>query len=185
MKQGSLSVSFFRQDVLKVAPQLLGKIIQLRTKAGNRYFFITETEAYRGEEDLGCHCSKGRTTRTEVMYHLGGVYYVYLIYGMYWMLNIVTGKNNQPQAVLIRGIKEFDPATGKVFANHNGPGRTGKVLGINKSFYGISVLENKRLEIVDNNFQVVTGKIKTAPRVGIDYAGDEWKNKPWRFILLS
>ncbi len=183
MNQSSLSISFFRQDVLEVAPQLLGKIVQLKTKAGNRYFFITETEAYCGEEDMGCHCSKGRTTRTEIMYHAGGVYYVYLIYGMYWMLNIVTGKINQPQAVLIRGIKEFDVTTGKVFANYNGPGKTGKVLGINKSLYGTPVLQDNRIKILSHNFQGSTDKIKTAPRVGIDYAEDEWKNKPWRFIL--
>jgi len=178
-----LNISFFRQDVLKVAPQLLGKIIRLKAATGNRYFFVAETEAYREEEDLGCHCSKGRTKRTEVMYRAGGVYYVYLIYGMYWMLNIVTGKVNQPQAVLIRGIKEFDVETGKILANYNGPGKTGKILGIDKLFYGMSVSQNERLEILDENLPTAARQIKTAQRVGIDYAGDEWKNKPWRFIL--
>ena len=178
-----LNISFFRQDVLKVAPQLLGKIIRLKTAMGSRYFFVTETEAYRGEEDLGCHCSKGRTKRTEIMYHAGGVYYVYLIYGMYWMLNIVSGKVNQPQAVLIRGIKEFDVETGKILANYNGPGKTGKVLGVDKLFYGMSILQNEQFGILNENFPTARSKIKMAPRVGIDYAGDEWKNTQWRFIL--
>ena len=99
------------------------------------------------------------------------------------MLNIVTGKANQPQAVLIRGIKEFDPETGKILANYNGPGKAGKVLGINKLLYGMSVLQNGQFEILNKNSLVAVGKIKTDTRVGINYAEDEWRNKPWRFIL--
>ena len=102
-----LGESFFIRDVLDVAPELLGKILVIKKDSSIIQFPITEVEAYRGEEDLACHASKGRTSRTEIMYHQGGVIYVYLIYGMYWMLNFVTGGANQPQAVLIRGIKEF------------------------------------------------------------------------------
>lgn len=98
-----LDASFFNRDVLEVAPDLLGCTLVRDFGNGNiQRFTITELEAYRGEEDLACHASKGRTPRTEIMYHTGGYIYVYLIYGMYWMLNLVTGSNDEPQAVLIR-----------------------------------------------------------------------------------
>ncbi len=181
-KQNFVSKDFYKNDVLKVAPQLLGKIIVLNKTAYPEYFIITETEAYRGEEDKACHCSKGRTTRTEVMYHSGGVYYVYLIYGMYWMLNIVTGKQDQPQAVLIRGIKQVDE-NGNTIRTINGPGRVTKTLGIDKQLYGKDVSDNDKLEIWNETKPIKPEQIETSTRVGIDYAGEEWINKPWRYIL--
>ena len=164
-----LPESFFTRDAVTVARLLLGKTLVRQWENGeiSRYI-ITETEAYLGEEDMACHASKGRTPRTEVMYHSGGVVYVYLIYGMYWMLNVVTGEENHAQAVLIRGIDAI-----------KGSGKTGRELKIDKSFYGESLLTSARLWIEDapeiNDFT-------TAPRVGFDYAGEIWKNKPWRFI---
>ena len=101
-----LDADFFKRDVLEVAPDLLGKQLLLNKQS----FVITEVEAYRGEEDKACHASKGRTQRTEIMYHAGGVIYVYLIYGVYWMLNFVTGERDNPQAILIRGINKKDNA---------------------------------------------------------------------------
>ena len=84
--------NFFSRDVLAVAPDLIGKILVRSFENGiAERFIITEVEAYRGAEDMACHASKGRTARTDVMYHQGGLVYVYLIYGMYWMLNFVTG----------------------------------------------------------------------------------------------
>ena len=98
-----LPVDFFTRDVLCVASEMLGKVMVTRLKNGSGgKFTITEVEAYRGTEDKACHASKGRTARTEVMFHQGGSLYVYLVYGMYWMLNVVTGFENDPQAVLIR-----------------------------------------------------------------------------------
>jgi DNA-3-methyladenine glycosylase len=99
-----LAREFFTRDVLTVAPELLGKILVCKSEGEFLRYRITETEAYRGAEDLACHACKGRTARTEAMFHTGGVLYVYLIYGMYWMLNVVTGIENEPQAVLIRKI---------------------------------------------------------------------------------
>ena len=162
---------FFLRDVLEVAPELLGKYLvrDYETKGTVRYL-ITEVEAYRGEEDKACHVSKGRTKRTEIMYHEGGKIYVYLVYGMYWMLNIVTGEKDNPQAVLIRGIENF-----------KGPGILSGELKINNSFYGEDLINSNRIWVENshkkNNFY-------TAPRIGIGYAGDKWKNKPWRFILM-
>ena len=84
---------FFRRDVLCVAPELVGRILVRRLPDGTLLRArITETEAYRGEQDTACHASRGRTQRTEVLYHDGGTIYVYLCYGMHWMLNIVTGR---------------------------------------------------------------------------------------------
>jgi DNA-3-methyladenine glycosylase len=162
---------FFIRDVLEVAPLLLGKFIVLSHHDTISEYMITETEAYRGMEDLACHASKGRTKRTEIMYSSGGKIYVYLIYGMYWMLNFVTGDENNPQAVLIRGIQ------GK-----NGPGRIARELNIDKSFYGIDLCISERIWVVDKMVKV---NYSTTPRIGVDYSGEIWKNKLWRFVLDS
>lgn len=165
-----LKRDFFSRDVLEVAPELLGKNLVRKVEGQIEKYLITEVEAYRGEKDLACHASKGRTPRTEIMYHNGGLVYVYLIYGMYWMLNIVTSVNEIPQAVLIRGIKGF-----------NGPGKLTKKLQIDKSFYGEDLISSDRIWIEENK-NLADIKIKTTPRIGIDYSG-EWKDKPWRFII--
>ena len=126
MSWKKLDHTFYQRDVLEVAPDLIGKYLVRKFEDGQIFrSMITEVEAYRGEEDQGCHANKGRTIRTEIMYHPGGVIYVYLIYGMYWMLNFVTGSENNPQAVLIRGID-----------NIWGPGKITRQLKIDGSFYG-------------------------------------------------
>ena len=164
-----LPLDFFKRDVLDVAPELLGKYLVRKTPEKTFRLTITEVEAYRGEEDLACHASKGRTKRTEIMYSQGGYLYVYLIYGMYWMLNIVTGPENFPQAVLIRGVEGF-----------NGPGKLTGNLNIEKSFQGENLSTSERIwiESNDESFNYIT-----TPRIGINYAGEIWKNKPWRFLL--
>ena len=165
-----LSSVFFTRDVLLVAPELVGKSIVINPGNGEtRKFMITETEAYRGPEDMACHASKGRTPRTEVMFHSGGKIYVYFVYGMYWMLNLVTGGENDPQAVLIRGIEGF-----------NGPGKLTRALGIDRSFYGIDLTTSGRIWVEDTGYSPV---IRTGPRIGINYAGEEWIIKPWRYYI--
>ncbi len=166
-----LSKEFFLRDVLEVAPELLGKyLVRNYETSGTVRYLITEVEAYRGEEDKACHASKGRTKRTGIMYHQGGKVYVYLIYGMYWMLNFVTGEKDNPQAVLIRGIENF-----------KGPGILSGELKVDNSFYGEDLINSNRIWIENSHKK---NDFYTASRVGIDYAGDIWKNKPWRFILL-
>ena len=165
-----INKDFFLRDVLEVAPDLLGKTLVRKFDDGTiKKYIITETEAYRGEEDLACHASKGRTKRTDVMYQNGGIIYVYLIYGMYWMLNFVCQKENIPQAVLIRGLNEI-----------NGPGKVGKELKLNKEFNYKDISIKNNLYIIDNDTKI---NITAKTRVGIDYAGEVWKNKLWRFIL--
>jgi len=166
-----LDYPFYQRDVLEVAPDLIGKNLVRKFNDGELFRGrITEVEVYRGEEDLACHASKGRTSRTEIMYHSGGVIYVYLIYGMYWMLNLVTGKENIPQAILIRSLEDI-----------SGPGRITRQLKIDGTFYGTNLMESGKLWLEDTN---ELSKYNTAPRIGVDYAGEVWKNKQWRFIMV-
>ena len=168
--QQKLHSSFFLRDVLSIAPRLLGKILVRKFEDGKIHRYkITEVEAYRGTEDLACHASKGRTPRTEVMFGKGGVVYVYLIYGMYWMLNIVTGQENDASAILIRGLE-----------GASGPGRVGKVLQLDKTFYGENLSSSERIWIEDSGEKV---QYKTSPRIGIQYAGEPWISKPWRYFI--
>lgn len=154
--------------MLQVAPDLLGKYIVRQIDGETTKHRIVETEAYRGEEDLACHASKGRTPRTDVMYRRGGMVYVYFIYGMHYMLNFVTAAEGEPQAVLIRAVE-----------NAVGPGRVSKLLQVDKSFYAEDLASSTRIWVEDGGEPAP--KVKTDKRVGIGYAG-AWRDKPWRFI---
>jgi DNA-3-methyladenine glycosylase len=165
-----LTRDFYIRDVLEVAPELPGKKLVLKLPDGSfGRFTITEVEAYRGCEDRACHASKGRTPRTEIMYHEGGRLYIYFIYGMYWMLNIVTGKKDEPQAVLIRGIDDYP-----------GPGILTRSLGIDKSFYGEDLHSSERIWLEDYGKMY---EVQTSPRIGVDYAGEYWRARPWRYYI--
>ena len=165
-----LSRDFYTRDVLEVAPEMPGKNLVIRLPDSSLgKFRVNEVEAYRGSEDRACHAFKGRTARTEIMFHEGGRLYIYLIYGMYWMLNIVTGSNDDPQAVLIRGIDDY-----------TGPGKLTKSLGIDKSFYGEDLVFSERIWIEDPG---IAYPVNIGPRIGIDYAGEYWKTRPWRYFL--
>jgi DNA-3-methyladenine glycosylase len=168
MQLRRLTCDFFRRDVLEVAPELLGKTLVRYFPDGNiSRFSITETEAYRGVEDRACHASKGITPRTGVMFREGGLVYVYFVYGMYWMLNFVTGETGDASAVLIRGID-----------NLYGPGKVGKLLQLERSFYGEELSTSRRIWVEDAPQPI---KFTTHPRIGINYAGEPWISKPWRF----
>ncbi len=173
MKPGShdrLSREFYTRDVLDVAPDMLGKILTVKLNDDTIIrSAITEVEAYRGDGDLACHASKGRTGRTEVMFHEGGKLYVYLIYGIHWMLNVVTGTKENPQAVLIRGVEQC-----------YGPGRVSRLFSIDRSFYGEDLTLSPRIWIATGN---IPAEIKTGTRIGVNYAGDYWKSRPWRFFI--
>ncbi len=164
-----LAKEFFLKDVKIVARELLGKILCVRTEQGSiKTEIIAETEAYDGEFDLACHASRGKTPRTEIMYGCGGICYVYLCYGMHWMLNLVTGPDGYPAAVLIRGSTEIE-----------GPGRLTKNLGINGTFNGIDLSLGSSIWIEDSGID--PREIYTGPRIGVEYAGPEWSIKPYRF----
>lgn len=168
MKNIILDENFFHRDVLEVAPDLVGKLIVRTFDDGSEVALrITETEAYRGEEDTACHASKGKTERTKILYGKSGTIYVYLCYGMHWLMNAVTGEAGQPQAVLFRACDVY-----------NGPAKLTKKLGIDKSFNGESFCGNSRIRIEDDGCRP---EIETLPRVGIDYATPEYRDIPWRF----
>lgn len=166
-----LGREFYTDDVLNVAPALLGKLLCRKIDGGEVVKYrITETEAYRGEDDTACHASKGKTPRTSVMWDKGGTVYVYLCYGMHNMLNIVTGAKGEPQAVLIRGIESA-----------NGPGKLTKRLSVERRHNGADVVFSDELWIEDDGF--VPENINTSPRVGIDYADEQDRIRPWRFYI--
>ncbi|HUS86183.1 MAG TPA: DNA-3-methyladenine glycosylase [Bacteroidales bacterium] len=165
-----LNYEFYRRDVLDVAPDLLGKWVVLN-HGGSRISRLTinEVEAYRGFDDLASHARKGHTKRTEPMFGSGGRLYIYLVYGIHWMLNIVTGQENNPQAVLIRGAGPF-----------NGPGKLTKALGIDHSYNTEDLVQSGRIWIEGPGERVF---IERGPRIGVDYAGEYWSKISWRFYI--
>ena len=169
MKSFRLERDFYSRDVLEVAPELLGQTIIHKNDNGELMrYTISEVEAYKGNDDLACHASKGRTPRTETMFAQGGTIYVYLIYGMHWMMNIVTGSVDDPQAILIRGLQGC-----------KGPGRLTKMLGVNKEYNGEDLCKSERIWLDYTPTRLI--EVKSGPRIGIDYAGPYWANMPWRF----
>lgn len=160
-----LTFDFFHRPCLEVARDLVGKVL---VHEGKR-LRISETEAYCGESDTACHASKGRTKRTEVMYMDAGTVYIYLCYGMHWMLNIVTGEEDQPEAVLIRACLEAP-----------GPGKLTKALAITGDLNRGSVVDSDILWVEDDGFRC---EIAADRRVGIGYASREDQDRLWRFKI--
>ena len=169
--------SYFNRPTLTVARSLVGKYlircIDGREIAGK----IVEVEAYVGSEDKACHASKGRTQRTEVMFGPAGVAYVYLIYGMYHCLNVVTEREEFPSAVLIRAI-ELD---GELI---DGPGRLCRALEVDRRLNRVDLTTGESLWFEDRGEVVERGTVGAYPRIGIDYAG-KWAEKLWRFRLRT
>jgi len=169
-----LERSFYERGALELARDLIGKIL-VRPFRGREYRGrIVETEAYVGAHDLACHASKGRTKRTEVMFGPAGHAYVYFIYGVYEMLNVVAGDVGDAQAVLIRGAVALDGWQ----ADLSGPGKLSRAFRIRLSENGLD-LTGDALYFTDNpgyRPQIVAGK-----RIGVDYA-KEWKDAMLRFV---
>ncbi|HUC82930.1 MAG TPA: DNA-3-methyladenine glycosylase [Flavisolibacter sp.] len=186
-----LPLSFYlRHDVVAIAKELLGKVLVTAWDGKITSGRIVETEAYAGEIDRASHASKGRTSRTEVMYGSGGSAYVYLCYGIHQMFNIVTATEGEPHAVLIRAIEPLEgkelmlQRTGKKVWNEtvtSGPGRVGKALGFHTSQCGLSLIGDE-IYIADDGFEVKEADLISSPRIGVDYAGEhaEWH---YRFYL--
>lgn len=167
-----LTEAFFTRDALVVAPELLGKSLARRLPSGEVIRArITETEAYRGEEDAACHARAGKTARTAIMYGRGGYAYIYLCYGMHYLLNVVTGEKDFPQAVLIRAGN----IEGK---EYNGPAKLTKAMRIDKGLNGGDFVASGELWIEDGE----KAGYKTASRVGINYAAEPYRSIEWRFI---
>jgi DNA-3-methyladenine glycosylase len=183
-----LGREFYRRPTLEVAENLLGKVLVRRLNGRKLAGKIVETEAYIGQQDLACHASRGKTPRTSIMFEPGGFAYVYMIYGFYFCLNVVTEAEGYPAAVLIRAIEPLahtavmrelrkDPRRDNNIAS--GPGKLCMAMAIDKALNGEDLTGNT-LWIEDRKLEV--GRIKTTPRIGVDYAG-EYRNKPWRFFV--
>ena len=181
-KMQKIPQSFYlRNDVVKIAKELLGKI--LVTNWDNEYTSgrIVEAEAYAGEIDKASHASKGKTKRTSVIFEEGGTAYVYLCYGIHEMFNIVTNKNGIAHAILIRAVEPMEGIdimlrrTGKKVFNETltrGPGNVGKAFGFHRSQCGLS-LQSDELYLADDGYKVDKKLIVASPRIGVDYAGED------------
>jgi DNA-3-methyladenine glycosylase len=177
MKEAVLNREYFARPTVEVARSLIGKYLVRENGRGRIAGKIIEVEAYVGPQDKACHASKGRTKRTEVLFGPPGMSYVYLIYGMYHLLNVVTEREEFPAAVLIRAIE----IGGRLI---DGPGRLCRALNIdlNLNRYDLSI--GRSLWLEDRLVRVKSGDVGAYPRIGVDYAG-EWAKKPWRFRLIK
>jgi DNA-3-methyladenine glycosylase len=169
-----LDHSFFRRAAVELAPALIGTILVRHFEKQVYRARIVETEAYVGQHDLACHASKGRTRRTEVMFGPSGHAYVYFIYGMYHMLNIVAAEVDDAQAVLIRAAEPLDGWQ----ADLSGPGKLTRALHITGAENGLDLTGDRLYLLADPTDRP---QIVRAKRVGVDYA-KEWKDAFLRFF---
>lgn len=187
-----LPFSFYLQeDVVELAGQLLGKQLFTRVDGKLTGGTIVETEAYNGITDKASHAYGNRfTPRTAPMYQAGGITYVYLCYGIHHLLNVVTGVENNPQAVLIRGIEPLEGVETMLIRRNMiqladritaGPGSVAKALGVDKSLNAKDLFGNE-IWIEDNGNSLNPAQITSSPRVGVDYA-EEHALLPWRFYV--
>jgi DNA-3-methyladenine glycosylase len=184
--------SFYdRPDVVTVARQLLGKVLVTEFGGQRTSGRIVEVEAYNGVVDRASHAWSGRRTRrTEVMFGPGGTAYVYLIYGIHHLFNVVTNKKDVPHAVLIRALEPMEgipvmlERTGKPRADHTltrGPGNLSRALGLLTTHTGTSLHSNE-IWIGDDGYRPKRGEIVATPRIGVDYAGVD-AGLPYRFFI--
>lgn len=188
-----LSLEFFARPTLEVARDLLGARL-VRQEDGKRISgIIIEAEAYRGEQDQGCHARVGRTPRTQVMYGSPGHAYVYFTYGMHWMLNFVTEPPGFPAAVLIRAIL---PEEGlEVIAERrngqpskhwtDGPAKICQALGIDGRLNGHDLFAQDAELFVESGIPIADSRVTRGPRVGLNNVPEPWKSIPWRFLVTS
>jgi DNA-3-methyladenine glycosylase len=189
--------AFFAQPTLQVARELLGARL-VRIEDGRRLAgYITEVEAYVGEEDLGCHARAGRTPRTRVMYGPPGFIYMFFSYGMHWMLNFVTEPEDCPAAVLIRGVfpcRGIDVIAARRSLQPrpswaNGPGKVCRSFNIDLSFNGVDMCSPKASLYVEKGIPIPDSTVKNnlgvtkGPRVGLNKVPEPWKSIPWRLSI--
>jgi DNA-3-methyladenine glycosylase len=181
---------YTRDNVVKIARDLLGKVLLTDQQGIITAGMIVETEAYSWKE-RGCHAYGGRkTARNAIMFEPGGYAYVYLCYGMHQMFNVVTNQADVAEAVLIRalepvrGVPAMELRRGNLrdpFHLTSGPGKLTKAMGIDRKLNGKSLLEHE-VWLEDSGEKIPSGKIESSPRIGIDYAGEDAK-LPWRFTV--
>jgi DNA-3-methyladenine glycosylase len=167
----SLPREAYAHDADVLARRLLGCRLEVHGADGTRRGRIVETEAYLGERDLACHAARGRTARTESLYGPPGTAYVYLVYGMHKLFNVVAAEAGDPQAVLIRALEPLD-----FEGRTHGPALLTRALGID--------LADDRGDLVGGRIRLLDGagpaRLAVGPRIGVDYAG-AWAGAPLRF----
>ena len=182
-----LTKQFYTQPTTEIAKQLLGKLL---CREINRKLYIgkiVETESYLGRKDLACHSAKGMTKRNEAMFGSAGCAYIYFIYGMYHCFNVVTEKENDPCAVLIRALEPIDIPRHKntkfCVPITNGPAKLCREFKIDKKLNSYDLTLGKKLWI-ENGDTIKPSQIKKSKRIGIDYAGI-WKDRLLRFYIKN
>jgi DNA-3-methyladenine glycosylase len=187
-----LTQKFFTRPTLQVAPGLLGKFLVRKIGQKEVAAMITEVEAYDGPHDKASHASRGLTERNAIMFGAGGYFYVYLCYGMYEMLNIVTGQKDYPSAILLRGGIIKSPlkrgvaeGRGVLNLNLNGPGKLTKFLKVDRRFNKKLAAKKTGLWFEDRGVKIAEKMIKRTPRIGVAYAGPIWSKKRYRFLLTN
>jgi DNA-3-methyladenine glycosylase len=179
-KPHPLDRAFFNRPTLCVARDLIGKFI-VRNSRRQLSAMITEVEAYRGPQDRACHAFGGRRTpRVEPLYADGGTTYVYLVYGMHWLLNFSTAGEGRPEGVLIRAVL---PDVAGEQRPVIGPGRISRYLQIDKRLDGTDATGSRHIWLEDRGVHIPTRTIRKGPRVGVDFAGPYWAARPWRFWI--
>jgi DNA-3-methyladenine glycosylase len=192
-----LTRDFFGQPTLRVARQLLGCVLVHQQKINGRTRrvsgLIVETEAYCGEQDLGCHAKAGRTPRTSVMYGPPGHAYVYFTYGNHWLFNCIARAEGQPHAVLIRAIQPLEGLD--LIARRrsgqpeprwtDGPGKLTQALGIDGRHNGADLASATAIIFIEAGQPVPSRLVRTGPRIGLYTVPEPWKSKPWRFLATS
>ncbi|MCX2524260.1 DNA-3-methyladenine glycosylase [Larsenimonas rhizosphaerae] len=181
--------AFYDRPTLDIARELLGCHLIVDHEDGRLVGRITETEGYLGFADTACHSSHGRTPRTEVMFGPPGHAYVYLIYGIYDMLNVVVGPLDDPCAVLIRAIEPLEGESAMIARRGgkrgrelaNGPGKLTRALEITRSAFNRHDICTGQGLWIEAGSPVPEADVLTGPRIGIDYAEPEHRDAPWRF----
>ena len=166
------AAEFQSTDTVRLAKMLLGRTLVLNRGSSSEAHLITEVEAYDGPDDKASHASRGLTPRNAVMFGPGGVWYVYLVYGIHEMLNLVTGPEGYPAAILIRGLDSV-----------SGPGRLTRSLGLDRRFNGLPAHPDSGLFLANTGQTIARDSIRRTPRIGVDYAGPVWAAKPYRFVI--
>jgi len=176
-----LTRASFNLPTLRVSRDLLGKFIVRRHRGRELAAMVTEVEAYKGPRDRAAHTFGGRrTARVEALYGDGGTAYVYLVYGIHWLLNFSTAGAGTPEGVLIRGVLTADHAKPRLVS---GPGRVTAYLRIDRRLNHIDATQSAVMWLEDRGIRLSARRIMTGPRVGIDYAGAYWSARRWRFWI--
>jgi DNA-3-methyladenine glycosylase len=176
-----LERSFFARDTREVARDLVGAVLVRRLGRRTLVARVVETEAYHGPDDRASHAHGGPTPRSAIMFGPPGYAYVYLIYGMWSCLNVVTGEDGFPAAVLLRAaapVRGFgeDPRAA------SGPGKLCRALGITRRENGLDLCSDGPLYLSKSD--APPPRLTRTPRIGVDYAG-AWARRPWRFLAAG